>query len=325
MSCPRILLLVLTLVGCSSSVTPPDAVPGDVDPIRHARDQQGPASLRVDDTTLHWVNEADGSIVACDRASGEMRTLVSDIDGVSEAFAVSDTHVYWTTWTAGAVMRISRDGGDPEILNDEGLSRATGMVVADAQVYIALFGGALFRIPAAGGSAVDLGWPGEVSPVGPVLVDGYLYVGVPDGIRRLQVGDGSAVASEWELLSDDPQIGGLSELTVDERFIYGSSLNESRLFRVPTDGGDLTIITEEVQVLQIAVDDSRLFVSTQYGVGYIPFDESEVVQLAGGGGLSEEFIDTHDFELSSGRIWWATRAFSEPTLDGSIWSLPKPN
>lgn len=307
------------MAACSGVV--PDTI--DDLPLLHATDQPGANSLRVDSTTLHWVNEVSGSIMACDLATGETRTLVSDIDGISTAFAVSESHVYWATWIEGAVMRVSRHGGEPEEINNEGLSRATDMVVVGGDLFLAIFGGAIFRIPADGGPAEDLHWPEEpwtAPPTGLEAQDNYLYVGSKNAIRRMRID-----SLEWETITDDPRIGSLSGLTVNARFVYGSSINDDRLFRVPVSGGELTILSEDQQFLQILADDSRLFFSTQYGVGYMPADGGEQVQLAPPGQLPEEFMRTHTFALGSRRVWWATREYSEPNLQSEIWSLQQPD
>lgn len=205
-----------------------------------------------------------GAFRSAPKPGGAATTLASGIGRVSQ-FAVDATHLYWMESIEGHasvsywVKRVALTGGSSQILVTQSLALGgshRGLALDAAYVYYAdgASGGAIIRIPKAGGSAVEYGRGKNFAPTEIMVDAGYVYGHDGPGGTRVRRLSFTHVLDT--LFSGAGQLTGLQ---LDGNDLWIGDNGNSRLMWMPKSGGAATMLAPTAGWPYFVVDAGTAF------------------------------------------------------------------
>jgi hypothetical protein len=235
---------------------------GTCAPLTIASQQAGPAGVKVDATSVYWVNVVVGS-GAIMRAPlrGGSATVLATAQTASAGIAVDATSVYYLA--DGAVRAVPLTGGAPAILASTPYNTPLGGIAVDAtRVYWSSgLGRALLQIPLGGGTPTTLATAIDATgQTGGVALDGSnVYWTEPgitqsDGVvRKMPLGGGMATTLASGQRSP-------IAVAVDAASVYWSDETGGSVMKVALGGGSPTALASGQAVPNgIAIDGTYVY------------------------------------------------------------------
>jgi len=212
-------------------------VSGTCQSAKLAGGQVDPNALIVDDSTIYWVEDAEGTIRSMPKAGGETTLLLAH--DYPRALAVDATTLYyaWSNGTSAEIFAMPKHGGESTSLAKV---HADAITVDETSVYFtSTYAGEVGIVPKSGGQATILA-KGQSSPTAILAVHGrvcWVDTGTEGSANGSVVCDGSTLASGLSLPA------GLA--TDGEALYFGTGGGES-VDRVGLTDGASTVVASGI-------------------------------------------------------------------------------
>lgn len=138
-----------------------------------ATGQSGPVQIALDGEYVFWTNFQGGGSVRRMRKDGTDLTTLAQASG-PWALALGSTYVYWTNTSDGSLRRVVKPGGQPVVLLT-GESSPRGIAVDETHMYWTTSGSDQVRRANLDGTAAETLATGQNYPLGIALDDTWVY------------------------------------------------------------------------------------------------------------------------------------------------------
>jgi hypothetical protein len=247
-------------------------------PVMIASGQSRPNAIAIDETDVYWTNRDGGTVMKAPKCGGPVTELASAQD-TPTALALDATNVYWTTeggfseatgavqWTPKSMTSVTPLASDqfaPQALAADGVDAF--WINAPVE-----YGGGLWRVPIAGGAAVQLA-PAEGTSAALALSGATVYwaTNQSDDVKATPQAGGATIT-----LSTGPGTG-VTALATDASSIYWCSAGtptlsyqDGSIMKAPLAGGTAVALASNQAIPHgIAVEDEHVYWVNHGSVGY---------------------------------------------------------
>lgn len=262
--------------------------------------QNAPRALQVIGDSLFWLNQGGRSVgkkgvYSVPRGGGP---VVAHASGDADVMAVGAdaSGVYWLAPRLGKILKVARGGGNPEELAaTTGISR--GLVIDATDVFWAE-NGAIFRVPKAGGKAVQVTEAGIPDWLSADETHLYWYSTLSGMVFRAPKKGGPAV----KVHEDDKHTLHTFFLDGPDLFVSFGADNKGVIQKVPKAGGAAVTVVEGVQPgADFAVDASNVYWITEDDIYKVPRNGGSVSKIV------EKVAHGRDLAVDDQYVYWADR------------------
>jgi hypothetical protein len=278
----------------------PDQSPAPPNATLLAHTQNAPRGLQVQGNTVFWLNQGGRAVgqkgvfgVALN--GGPVTTITSGAPDIM-AMAADNDSVYWLAPREGKIMKAARSGGAAtELASTTGISR--GLVIDDNDVFWAE-NGAIYRVPKAGGKAVQVAEAGIPDGLQVDESSVYWYSTLTGQVYRAAKKGGKAA----KVHEDDKHTLHMFFVDGPDLFVSFGADEKMVIQRVPKGGGAATTIIEgQKPGFDFAVDAQNLYWIT----------EDDIRKVPRSGGAMTKVVDKlehgKDVAVDGANVYWADR------------------
>lgn len=213
-----------------------------------ACDEGNPREIALDDHAVYWTDTELGELRTAPLVGGEVTTLWSG--SIGSPIALTSFHVYWQDSSSGLVMRAELDGGNPV--------EAT-IVTGQTDSIAITWGYPCWPL-------ANSIWCQEESDVGSQITDCDHPHRITAHDNRLYWVEGTsdqpdnAIVGGWGTPVTNPGDASVFDIAVDDTHVYAADNYGGTIWKVPTDGGDITVLaTGQDFPFDIGVDDTAVY------------------------------------------------------------------
>jgi hypothetical protein len=234
--------------------------------LRQLADADNPAFLSSDELALYWANEGDGSANGSIGRVNKDGTILGPLTFARlwpRGITVDPNFIYFTNESdAGGVLRLNKAGGNLEVvaaLPHDGGYGAGDIVLDDASAHaywVTEGNGVVGAVPLPPGTG-----PATVVASNQATPDGL----ATDGTKLFWTNIGGTAVEEMptaDAAALTTVIDGLSQpngIALDPDFIYVTTFQSGRLYRIPRDGGSASYVSAGDGPIRIAVDEVSVY------------------------------------------------------------------